>query len=335
MMLLIATAVVTAVSMKNENIYTTVNENIVWDNGMNYDLLGVSVIDPTVEYDWIGADDFMFEEDTKVIAIKTIAGYSGTDYQNANFDIVWQFYQDQGDGNAPGENYTDPFLFTPDMIDIELINDTGNEIYYLYYAEFPYTLEFSGGQKYWTSGWGIGELPVKSGSGIHYDPIKLHQCVGKSEYEGYPDWMNVEDITYLEDPVDACFQLLTSFAPTIPDISGPPSGKTGEQQDYTFSSSDPEGDDITYCIDWGDGTDEISIGPFPSGDEIKQSHTWDEDGTYTIKVKAQDKFGMESEWGELDVSMPKTKTYNLRILLQQFLEKHSYLFSLLEQLLDV
>lgn len=336
MMLLIATAVVTAVSTKNENIYNIIDENIVWDNGMNYDGIGTTQWDETINFDWYGADDVLFVEDTKVCLIRTINGYFDEDYQQAKFNWTFLIYLDRGDGNAPGDIFAGPFNYTHDMCNPVLINDTGSEIYYEFTIELPDTIIFLGGQKYWLSFWGVGALPTFCGAGYHFDPIKLHQGVGKSVYMGYPDWQNIEDVSSEVDfPIDGCFQLLTSSPPTIPVISGPPSGKTGEQQEYTFSSTDPEGSDVKYCIDWGDDTSEVCIGPFPTGDEIKQSHTWDEEGTYTIKVKAQDKFGIESEYGTIEVSMPKAKTFNLRIFLQQFLEKHSYLFSLLQQLLDV
>ena len=126
---------------------------------------------------------------------------------------------------------------------------------------------------------------------------------------------------------------MASSPPTVPDITGPSSVKSGESQEYTFSSTDPEGDDISYYIDWGDNSGEICLGPFPSGDEIKSSHTWNEDGTYEIRVKAQDIHGFESDNATLQVSTPRVKTFNNPFL--QFLENHPYLFPLLRQLLGL
>jgi hypothetical protein len=337
--LFIATVGLPAMGSMNEEIYHNGFNNksydtVVWDNGLNYDLLGYSQIDSTIGYDWIGADDFMFDEDTKVIAYRWIGGYTGPDYQNANFDFGFQFYYDQGDGNAPGEVFGEPFIINSDMVSVEIIEDTGDKIFYDGYLEFPHVLEFSGGEKYWFSGWGIGDLPLRSGGGIHYDPIQLHQCVGKSEYEGYPDWMNVEDITQTVDgPIDACFQFLTSLAPTIPDINGPSSGKAGEEQDYTVSAIDPDGDDVIYMVDWGDDTGEEEFGPYTSGEEKTLSHTWSEKDTYTIKVMAKDIYDTESEWTELEVEMPKTK--DVRSPFLTFLQNHPLLFPLIRQILEL
>ena len=71
------------------------------------------------------------------------------------------------------------------------------------------------------------------------------------------------------------------------------------------------GDDISYCINWGDGTEEVCIGPFLSGEEQTVSHTWSEDGDYEVKLKVQDVFGAESEYTTFQVSMPKQKQFRL------------------------
>ena len=47
--------------------------------------------------------------------------------------------------------------------------------------------------------------------------------------------------------------------------SGPVNGLTGTSYIYNASTTDAEGDDIVYCIDFGDDTGEVCVGPFPSG----------------------------------------------------------------------
>jgi hypothetical protein len=78
-------------------------------------------------------------------------------------------------------------------------------------------------------------------------------------------------------------------------------------KEFFISTIDPEGDDIYYYVDWGDGITSSWMGPFISGEKITISHTWDERGTYTIKAKAKDIHNDESEWSELEVSIPRDK----------------------------
>ncbi|MBU0498316.1 MAG: hypothetical protein KKG04_10250 [Candidatus Thermoplasmatota archaeon] len=95
--------------------------------------------------------------------------------------------------------------------------------------------------------------------------------------------------------------------PTIPDISGKVNGKAGTPYDYTFISTDEDIEDVWYYIEWGDGSIEEWIGPYASGEEAIVSHTWTVKDTYTIRAKARDAYGLESDWGLLEVSMPILK----------------------------
>ena len=101
--------------------------------------------------------------------------------------------------------------------------------------------------------------------------------------------------------------IVYNIPPEKPIITGDSSGKSGTEYEYKFMSTDPEGDNITYCINWGGNTGEAYIGPYPSGEKASASHTWSEKGNYTIKAKARDINGAESAWATLTVSMPKVK----------------------------
>ena len=131
---------------------------------------------------------------------------------------------------------------------------------------------------------------------------------------------------------DAALQLLREQnAPCTPKINGATSGSAGKEKYYNFSATDPDGDNISYCIDWGDESEEFCIGPFPSGEEITSSHSWNEEGDYTLRVKARDTYGAESNYATLQVSMPKTNKFNRPFL--KFIENHPNMFPMLEKLL--
>jgi len=117
--------------------------------------------------------------------------------------------------------------------------------------------------------------------------------------------------------------------PSIPIITGPTSGMIKTSYNYILNSTDPDGDDIIYLIDWGDGDTDIASGE--SNEEVTLKHTWSSQGNYIIKAKAKDVHGAESDWATLEVSMPKNKLINTPFL--RFLENHPHLFPLLRQLL--
>jgi hypothetical protein len=119
--------------------------------------------------------------------------------------------------------------------------------------------------------------------------------------------------------------------PTIP--SGPSNGKQGTEYEYLSSAVDPDGDDVYYLFDWGDGEYSDWIGPLDSGEEVTVVHTWFSKGNYEIKVKAKDINGFESDWSDpLSVSMLKSKIINKS--LSNIIEKYIHLLTTLEQLFN-
>ena len=119
--------------------------------------------------------------------------------------------------------------------------------------------------------------------------------------------------------------------PNVPTIDGPASGKAGTSYDYDFTSTDLDGDDVKYFIDWGDGDTEWTEF-VASGTPVTRSHTWTEKRTYEIKAKAKDTDDYESEWGTLTVTMPRNRAVNNPFL--NFLGQHPNMFPVLRLLLQ-
>ena len=91
--------------------------------------------------------------------------------------------------------------------------------------------------------------------------------------------------------------------PEIPTISGPSRGRIWKSYTYSCTTTDPDGDDVYYWIDWGDGTNSSWLGPYLSGEEISAKHAWKKRGIYSIKVKSKDVYNMESDWNTFEVTI--------------------------------
>ncbi|MBE3141416.1 MAG: hypothetical protein IMZ53_12650, partial [Thermoplasmata archaeon] len=63
------------------------------------------------------------------------------------------------------------------------------------------------------------------------------------------------------------------------------------------------------------------------------THSWSEQGTYTVKVKAKDVPGDESDWGTLDVVMPTEYRFSFQVLLQHLFEMFPHIFPILRHLM--
>jgi hypothetical protein len=74
--------------------------------------------------------------------------------------------------------------------------------------------------------------------------------------------------------------------------------------DFTFKATDPDGDNIRFHIDWGDGTTEITEF-VNSGEELTISHSIEEIGNITIKAMAEDVCGLFGPESTIDIPIPK------------------------------
>ncbi len=102
--------------------------------------------------------------------------------------------------------------------------------------------------------------------------------------------------------------------------TGEDQGVPGESYSYSSSAVDPDEDQIYFMWDWGDGNFSEWRGLYDPGETCTESYTWNEKGTYSVRVKAKDVYGMESDWSDpLEVTMPRGK---IVLLIFEFLERY-------------
>ncbi len=122
--------------------------------------------------------------------------------------------------------------------------------------------------------------------------------------------------------------------PVIPTIQGPAEGKINTLYNFTFATTDSQGDAIYYFIDWGDGQSENWIGPYESDKQIVVGHTWSTKGTFSMQAKAKDVYGYESDWGNLTVKMPCSYNKPVPHILEWLFQRFPNAFPLLRQLIE-
>jgi hypothetical protein len=121
--------------------------------------------------------------------------------------------------------------------------------------------------------------------------------------------------------------------PAIPAITGPAEGKPGKPYLFNFVSEDLDAHTVYYYVDWGDNTTTEWVGPYISGTMIHLTHTWDAEGTYTVKAKARDSMGAESDWGTLSVVMPMDYRFSFSTFFQHLLDLFPRAFPILRHLM--
>jgi hypothetical protein len=185
-------------------------------------------------------------------------------------------------------------------------------------------------QLYYLIEWGDGNTddwngPYDSGQSVIFSHnwdtpgVYIIRVQSKDDYEAESGWG-----TFVIN--------IGSNPPQTPQITGAVNGTPGDSYDYTFITSDEDGNQFYYWIDWGDGQTNQWIGPYSSGQVVTLPHTWSEKGTYVIQAKAKDTYGAVSGWGTFTVTMPFSKNSIQLTFLEWLFEQYPNIFPILRHI---
>ncbi len=106
-----------------------------------------------------------------------------------------------------------------------------------------------------------------------------------------------KDANGAESGWSSSHQIVTGNPPNTPSSpSGPDTGTHGPSYSFTATTTDPDGDQVAFKFDWGDGTGSGWTSYVGSGNWVTMSHSWSGQMTYQVKAKAKDSYGSESGW---------------------------------------
>jgi hypothetical protein len=122
-------------------------------------------------------------------------------------------------------------------------------------------------------------------------------------------------ITHAPRTIDGYLTIIAgNQQPGQPILTGPDAAGAGILLNFSAVSTDPTGDQLFYQWDWGDGNISGWFGPYNSSELITTNHSWINETTYIIRVKAKDATGNESIWSEnhsLEIA-PQIQFKNIR-----------------------
>ncbi len=153
---------------------------------------------------------------------------------------------------------------------------------------------------------------------------------------GYTDATGMATVTFFEpmefnpgvdlyvtafnkEPYHTQVQVGSSYPPEIPTLEGPEAGCRNKEYEFTAQTTDPEGDQIYYTFDWGDGSENEWFGPVNSGDPVTVTHAWAALGNYSVRVRAKDTEGSMSRWSDpmnmyIDIPVLDLATLNSKLV---------------------
>lgn len=133
-------------------------------------------------------------------------------------------------------------------------------------------------------------------------------------WDHYAEYIDMFTFNLFGDPTLTLEGAIDNKPPEKPQIIGEINGAINKEYTYTIISNEPENDEVSYFVDWGDNSNSGWTIYLQSGEECNVSHIWNSYGNYQIRAKAKDSFGVESDWSIIEVKMPKVNNLKINLL---------------------
>ena len=127
----------------------------------------------------------------------------------------------------------------------------------------------------------------------------------------------------------------TNTPPQTPIIEGPRLISKGMNWRYNYTVNDPDGGVIYIYLDMFGVCPGLWYGPWPANEKTTSifPSAESETGVYTVRMKAKDPYGAESDWGTFKVIMPYSYNEPIPSFLELLFHRFPNAFPLLRQLM--
>ncbi len=180
-----------------------------------------------------------------------------------------------------------------------------------YTAKIGQELRFNGSRSYDIDGtivswlWSFGDGTTANGN------IVTHNYTTAGTYQVF---LTVTDNGGKTDMFQTVAHIKGSNQPLKPTLTGPYEGRRNTSSVFNIETTDPDGDNVQYVIQWGDNSQNTS--PFfSSGQNIQSNHQWAAWGFYTVRVYAKDPSNLTSEVNETVIAIDVRYVGNLGYLI--------------------
>lgn len=180
---------------------STMMNAVAWDNGLGLKLGALAAQYYPGDIDAFPADDFQLDSTYDIDSVSWQGGYYNCQYAAGakDYGFIWNitFYNHNATGDKPGTVYK-TFSFENESITHAFWYTTN--VTTRWYANYSVTLDppvqFLADNHYWISIYAYNMTFPQTGWSRHNDTqmLKLHEGMFKSEYFGYPDWVNASTL---------------------------------------------------------------------------------------------------------------------------------------------
>ena len=130
------------------------------------------------------------------------------------------------------------------------------------------------------------------------------------------------------------FEIFDNRPPySILHISCPKDLTCGKEYKFNFVLNDPDGDNLTYFVNWGDGFYE-TFGPYKPNQTFCITHKWQLLGNFTVFILAFDDFGACAEGTDM-FNVTVSIDNATKNIFERFLEKHIRLEMVIQEIIGI
>lgn len=107
---------------------------------------------------------------------------------------------------------------------------------------------------------------------------------------------------------------------------------------FNFTVNDPDGGDVYLTYEIFNLNHTLWDGPYPSNEQISQWWILNESGSFTVKVKAKDPYGAETDWTSFKVIGIKTTDYDrndISLFWEEISHHFPYVFPLIRHVMGI
>ena len=169
-----------------------------------------------------------------------------------------------------------------------------------------------------------------------FDSIFIHEYTWNDNKDRGTDTIENMDVEYATRVARLAMAIVAKYgfediidneSPESPaKVEGPDNAKINEEQEYTTSTVDYDGDQIYYMFDWDDDTHSEWLGPYNSWEACIGRHTYTEQGEYRVRAKAKDIHGIQSTWRQAEEVNAK---YNI---IQKMFERYPLIYNIFKEI---
>jgi hypothetical protein len=144
------------------------------------------------------------------------------------------------------------------------------------------------------------EVLVGGYSAESYYRTRIESCGARTVPDGLDMILRIDStgISRMTTRVRVANGVPANVAPALPDApTGPTEGLAGDTLSFQVTTTDADGDQVYYEVDFGDNSKTTGwMGPYDENTVVEFSHVYTDSGVFQVSVRSMDTWDFDTPW---------------------------------------